>query len=280
MFLVVVDMLNELIYENPKVYRLEHRFALNHKNNVHDYTANSNLLNRTFGIRLMSNAIDYFSLGHPLAGLRSHYAWRAREQMFQRFMHTLRPTEQTSILDLGVTPDVSLPESNHFEQRYPWPEQITAVSIEPVEDLAKKFPLTKFLQIKNGPLPFKDQQFDIVFCSAVLEHVGNHEEQALFLSEIFRISRSFFLTTPNRWFPLEFHTITPLIHWLPQPTHQRILKMLGQKFWAETKNLNLLGRRDLERIAKSTNKNISLQIDTVNLFGWPSNLIAWGAHAL
>ncbi len=226
----------------------------------------------------MTNAIDYFSLGHPLAGLRSHYAWRAREQMFQRFMHTLGPTEQTSVLDLGVTPDVSLPESNHFEQRYPWPAQITAASIEPVDDLAKKFPLTKFLQINTGPLPFKDQQFDIAFCSAVLEHVGSHKEQEYFLSEIFRVSRKFFLTTPNRWFPLEFHTITPLIHWLPQPTHQRILKVIGQNFWSETKNLNLLGRRDLEKIARSANKNIDLKIDAVKLFGWPSNLIAWGSH--
>lgn len=226
----------------------------------------------------MSNAIDYFSLGHPLAGLRSHYAWRAREQMFQRFMHTLNPTEQTSVLDLGVTPDLSLKESNHFEQKYPWPSKLTAASIEPVEELAGRFPEIKFLQIKPGPLPFKDREFDMVFCSAVLEHVGDRKEQAFFLSEIFRVSRSFFLTTPNRWFPLEFHTIIPLLHWLPQPAHQRILMALGQHFWAKTNNLNLLSKADLFRVAKSTNKEIIINIEAVKLFGWPSNLIAWGSH--
>lgn len=226
----------------------------------------------------MSNAIDYFSLGHPLAGLRSHYAWRAREKMFLRFMHTLKPSAQTSVLDLGVTPDLTLRESNHFEQRYPWPSQLTAASIEPVEELSHSFPEIKFTQIKSGPLPFKDKEFDMVFCSAVLEHVGSREEQAFFLAEIFRVSRSFFLTTPNRWFPLEFHTILPLLHWLPQPTHQRILAALGQHFWAQTSNLNLLSKADLFDIAKSAKKDVKINIESVKLFGWPSNLIAWGSH--
>lgn len=227
----------------------------------------------------MSNAIDYFSLGHPLAGLRTHYAWRAREQMFQRFMHTLKPTEQTSILDLGVTPDLTLRESNHFEQRYPWPAQLTAASIEPIEGLTTRFPKIKFTQVQPGPLPFKDREFDITFCSAVLEHVGNHDEQAFFLSEIFRVSKSFFLTTPNRWFPLEFHTIIPLLHWLPQPAHQRILRALGENFWARTNNLNLLSKADLSKISRLANKEIKIHIDSVKLLGWPSNLIAWGSHA-
>ena len=37
----------------------------------------------------------------------------------------------------------------------------------------------------------------------------------------------------------------PVVHWLPQRYHQRILRALGREFWAETENLNLLSSADL-----------------------------------
>jgi SAM-dependent methyltransferase len=224
----------------------------------------------------MTEAIDYFSKGHPLARLRSRYAWRAREAMLERFMSKLQPTRDSQVLDLGVTPDTTLPESNHFEQRYPWPENLTAASIEPVEALRQNFPRIRFIQIPTGPLPFKDREFSKCFCSAVIEHVGNTENQIEFMREIARISDSFFITTPNRWFPLEFHTITPLIHWLPQSWHQSILRLFGQKFWSKTENLNLLGKAELQDICALACPDFDVSIEGVNLFGWPSNLVAWG----
>jgi len=36
-----------------------------------------------------------------------------------------------------------------------------------------------------------------------------------------------FLTTPNRWHPLELHTALLLLHWLPKSCHRRILSALG-----------------------------------------------------
>ena len=225
----------------------------------------------------MTTAIDYFSMGHPLSRLRSHFAWRARERMLQRFLTTLQAEAHSRVLDLGVTPDISLPESNHFEQRYPWPEQLTAASIEPVDGLAAHFPRIKFVQIAPGPLPFEDNAFDLCFCSAVIEHVGSRENQLAFVKELSRVSRKgFLLTTPNRWFPLDFHTITPLIHWLPQHMHQAILRALGHTFWSRTENLNLLGRSDLLRICEAACPDgAHVQVDTISLAGWPSNLIAW-----
>ena len=36
------------------------------------------------------------------------------------------------------------------------------------------------------------------------------------IAECSRVAkRMVFLTTPNRWFPIEVHTALPLIHWLP-----------------------------------------------------------------
>jgi hypothetical protein len=32
-----------------------------------------------------------------------------------------------------------------------------------------------------------------------------------------------FVTTPNRWFPLEVHTLLPFVHWLPAEARDRLL---------------------------------------------------------
>jgi SAM-dependent methyltransferase len=219
--------------------------------------------------------IDYFSLGHPLTRLRSRYAWRARQRMFDLFMAHSGVGPESRVLDLGVTPDTSLSESNHFEQVYPYPERLTAASIEPVAGLAAKFPKVRFVQIEPGPLPFEDGEFDACFCSAVIEHVGSRDSQARFVREIARVSKRFCITTPNRWFPLDFHTILPLIHWLPQPAHQRCLRALGKDFWAQTCNLNLLGARDLMAMSPM---GIEAEVRPVRLSGWTSNLVFLGAR--
>jgi SAM-dependent methyltransferase len=217
--------------------------------------------------------VDYFSLGHPLARLRSHYAWRARERMLQRFLTVFRPGPQTRVLDLGVTPDLTLPESNHFEQRYPFPGSLTAASIEDIAPLRGHFPEVALVRIGLEDLPFADGTFDLVFCSAVLEHVGDQDRQRHFISELMRVGKGFFLTTPNRWFPLEFHTLLPVLHWLPQRRHQQALRRLGKPFWASTDNLNLLSAGRLRRLFPASQQPI---VESVRLWGWPSNLIAHG----
>jgi hypothetical protein len=64
-------------------------------------------------------------------------------------------------------------------------------------------------------LPFPDGAFDIVFSNSVIEHVGAPERQRLFAREIARVGRAYWVQTPNRWFPVEPHLLTPFLHWLP-----------------------------------------------------------------
>jgi len=217
--------------------------------------------------------IDYFSLGHPLADLRSHYALKARHRMFDLFIQAFRPTAQTRVIDLGVTPDDSLPESNLFEQLYPYPDKLTVASIEDANSLEERFPGVKYVKIDSQTLPFASGEFDIVFCSAVLEHVGSREAQRSFIAEALRVSKRFFFTTPHRYFPIDFHTLLPLIHWLPQHQHQALLRTLGKDFWAQTENLNLLTPTELLKLFPVCEQ---LHLRRIWLFGWPSNIIVHG----
>jgi SAM-dependent methyltransferase len=220
-----------------------------------------------------SGTIDYSAApNHPrLRAVAAAVSFRARKRMFQQFMDTVRPARSDVILDVGVTPDTSL-EVNYFEQLYPYRDRITATSIEDASNLEDRFPGLTFVQTEGVKLPFADHQFDIAFSSAVIEHVGNTDRQREFVSELLRVSRRVYLLTPNRWFPLEFHSMLPLIHWLPRPQHQRILRALGREFWSETDNLNLLSSADLRSMFPP---DVVVEMDFLRTFGWPSNLMAY-----
>ncbi len=94
-----------------------------------------------------------------------------------------------------------------------------------------------------------------------------------FIKELLRVSQRFFITTPNRQFPLEVHTFLPFLHWLPQKIHQSILRSLGMEFWSRTENLNLLTPQSLLSLF---HKTVKIDLKKHYLLGMPSNLIAYG----
>jgi len=78
--------------------------------------------------------------------------------------------------------------------------------------------------LANGlELPFRDKSFDVVFSNSVIEHVGDPLRQEQFAREIARVGVRYFVQTPNRWFPVEHHLLTPLIHFLPPRWQRRLV---------------------------------------------------------
>jgi hypothetical protein len=80
-------------------------------------------------------------------------------------------------------------------------------------------------------LPFSDAAFDIVFSNSVIEHVGSFERQQQFAQEIARVGRAYWVQTPNRWFPVEPHLLTPFLHWLPQRVRALVARRLTVWQW-------------------------------------------------
>jgi ubiquinone/menaquinone biosynthesis C-methylase UbiE len=129
------------------------------------------------------------------------------------------------------------------------------------------------VRVQIGPLPFDDNQFDVAHSSAVIEHVGSRKNQVDFLRELWRVGRSgIFVTTPNRWFPIEFHTTLPLVHWLPPAMFRALLDRVGHRFYAQEANLNLMSGSDLREAAREADI-ASFHIETVRLGPWSSNLL-------
>lgn len=80
-------------------------------------------------------------------------------------------------------------------------------------------------------LPFTDKSFDVVYSNSVIEHLGNYEMQGLFANEIRRVGRFYYVQTPNKWFPVEPHLITPFIHWLPLWLERKLLRNFTMWGW-------------------------------------------------
>ena len=61
------------------------------------------------------------------------------------------------------------------------------------------------------------------------------------IENIMKLSNRYFLiTTPYRFFPIDFHTKLPFLHMLPKSVHRKILFIIGLKEYAKEENLNLL----------------------------------------
>jgi hypothetical protein len=183
-----------------------------------------------------------------LGGLAAHASLWNRRRKLALFMETMRPGPETRVVDVGVgdtgfgtEPGVAS-SHNFFEALYPWPERITAVSDVPLPNFAREFPMVRCVTASGTDLPFEGDSFDLAFSNAVVEHVGGRDQQRRFVAELCRVAPRVFLSTPNRWFALETHTLLPFIHWLPRPAADRAFAALRRDRW---KLVDLLSKRGL-----------------------------------
>jgi hypothetical protein len=123
-----------------------------------------------------------------------------------------------------------------------------------------------------------DLPFQIAHSNSVIEHVGDWERMVAFAEEIARVAPMYYVQTPNYWFPVEPHSMTPFFHWLPRTVRVWLVLhfRLGQWRRAETKDealrtvesARLLDRRAFQTLFKTAH------IATERFFGLPKSLIA------
>ena len=161
-----------------------------------------------------------------LRRVASQVSLRSRERKLRLFLDLLAPGPETTVVDVGVTdaPFGDGSSDNFFEAMYPWPDRITAVGNTELDRFTAAFPRIQAVRADGRELPFTDGAFDLGFSNAVVEHVaGGRDGQRRFVHELCRVARRVFVTTPNRWFPLEVHTLLPFVHWLPAGARDRVI---------------------------------------------------------
>jgi hypothetical protein len=131
----------------------------------------------------------------------------------RRFAREFAIAGDTRVLDIGGTPECW--------RLLPVPPRVTLLNMPRAGADMQGAEL--WVAGDGRSLPFRDEAFDVVFSNSAIEHVGNAESQRLFAHEAARVGRRYWIQTPNRWFPVEQHLLTPFIHWLPERWQRAIV---------------------------------------------------------
>jgi SAM-dependent methyltransferase len=174
---------------------------------------------------------DVYATAHgPLARLASPLAARARARRHAHFFALTRLSEGARVLDVGC---------GRIGLRALEPGlDITGVDRAPRPDYPGPFLQADAVE----GLPFADGEFELVYCSSVIEHVPR-DRRAAFAHEIRRVGRGWFVQTPAWSFPIEPHALLPGAHWLP-PRLRRPYWTLGAT--GEWEDISLLRRSEVE----------------------------------
>jgi SAM-dependent methyltransferase len=171
-----------------------------------------------------------------------------RARKYDQFLKYCDPKPADTILDIGANTEEYSPADNYLEKKYPHPEKITAIGLMDGTSFQSRYPKSAYLQADGQALPFTDNQFDIAYSNAVIEHIGSSPGQLRFLREMYRVGKRGYLTTPNRLFPIEIHTRVPFFHlFLSKRAFDSFLRIIG-KDWATGDYMNLLSERELRSL--------------------------------
>lgn len=155
---------------------------------------------------------------------------------------------------------------------------ITIINL-PGENISSDQGRFKFLEGDACDLKeFEDQSFDIAHSNSVVEHVGDWRRMVRFASEMTRVARSCFVQTPNYWFPVEPHCMTPFFHWLPKPTRVWLVSRFQLGQWDKASSVS--HAVEIVDSARLLNKKMlaalfqGAEISTERIFGLPKSHIA------
>lgn len=99
-------------------------------------------------------------------------------------------------------------------------DRLDAISVTLLNRRSEELTETLFVESIAGDArdlgQFGAGTFDVVFSNSVIEHLGpRFEDQRRMADEIRRVGKRYFVQTPNRYFPIEPHFLTPGFQFLP-----------------------------------------------------------------
>lgn len=205
--------------------------------------------------------------------LLSNLSVVVRTDQYKLFEKLFKPKPDLKVLDVGVTSDETLKDSNIFERLYPYTKSLTVATIEDPRKFKKLYPKIKTVKVfPKKRLPFRDKSFDVVTAWATLEHVGDYKDQELFLNELLRVGRKVFVTTPYRGCFYEPHSGFLFVHWFSLRLYRFLCKLTNKTFWSLVQNLNPLFVKDINNM--KLRKKVRVEIYKMLKF-IPSHLVIY-----
>ena len=205
----------------------------------------------------------------------------SRIRKLELFNKLMNPTKEMRILDVGAEISPNGEGNLQFIDGYPWKNNVSAINLssEHISLIKQYYPEVDVRVGDACNLPWEDKHFDIVYSNAVIEHLGNFERQKKMATEIMRIGKSWFVTTPNRWYPFEFHMRLPFVTWLPRNGYIRFGQVISyhhmkRKYMAGIRrdDLRLMTAKDLKHCfptSRIIKQRVTFMAETLICVGGP-----------
>lgn len=179
--------------------------------------------------RIISNYDDPKSIGSKLRANRIAPLLRIIES-------TSREHGYVSIIDIGGTKAYWGIVPRDFLEKYN--VHITIVNIPGSQISEDHGPFTFLIGDGCNLSDIDNNSFHIAHSNSVVEHVGDWSRMLQFSKEVKRVARKYFVQTPNYWFPVEPHCMTPFFHWLPKPARVWMVMNFSLGHWKRASSTN------------------------------------------
>lgn len=136
---------------------------------------------------------------------------------------------EARILDLGGTETYWLIGEDFIEQNRNRIE-ITLVNLEQ-EAVRDESVFRSLAGDATDPDLFAGEIFDLVHSNSVIEHVGDWSRMLRFAANTKRLSKRYYVQTPNYWFPYEPHFRFPGFQYLPKSARVALLRRFSLGFF-------------------------------------------------
>jgi hypothetical protein len=160
---------------------------------------------------------------------------RFRQKRMRKFLALVPSDRNVRILDLGGTAAYwrALPAL------YDLPNvEITILNLDGEEAVDRNLTVRRGDACATG-LP--DMSFDVVHSNSVIEHVGDWSKMEAMAKEVRRLAPTYFVQTPNYWFPVEPHYKMPFVQYLPKALRRMVT---GD----DPERIRLLSAREVRRL--------------------------------
>lgn len=214
--------------------------------------------------------------------LKLHEKWAKDKVIF--FSNNINLPENASLLDLGGNDGAYMKRFSSFLS-HTYKIIVADLDKDALVRAQKNGFDVRFIDGSSDRFPFQDNEFDCIFCNSVIEHITlpksetwNYNNdfkkrslaiQSNFCKEIMRCSKSYYVQTPHRNFPIESHTWFPFVGIVPRNLQISIIKLLN-RFWIKgtIPDWNLLNEKQMRLLFPDA------EIHVVKKLGFKKEIIA------
>ncbi len=165
------------------------------------------------------------------------YSVRNRRRKAELILDWLKRRGVNDVLFVGTVGDEHLGDANMVNTGIVERRIASAFEVKMSINIDPAITSYPFMIADARDMPFGDDYVDFALANAIIEHVGQEAEQRKMVQEMTRVARSWVITTPNKWFPVESHTSALFLHWFPSWRKKHELEFT-----------RLLSRREFRRL--------------------------------